>query len=115
MLNLIDHLGADSHYTDAQAADEELAEQAAAAGHQPKARPPSLTEWSPEVRVLAAMHDRIGFLIGAVMGSAGAKPPKMEPYPRPVLAGQIVASRRRWAKHYALVDRIHPRNRETQS
>ena len=50
-------------------------------------RAPPISEFGPEVEALAAIYDRLGGVIHAVVASAGAKkPPKPKPYIRPVTA-----------------------------
>lgn len=100
---MIDHLPAHSHFIAALAQDDEAAKQA-----DPDAapRPPSLTEHDPVVRAIAALYDRTGELLRATIASAGASPPKMQPYPRPVTAIDRARTRARWAKHNALADRV---------
>lgn len=62
-------------------------------------RPPSLTEYGPEIRVLAGIHNRLGELIRTTRAAAGEKnPPKLPHYPAPVLAVERVRRRNRMEK-----------------
>lgn len=104
ILNLIDHLPASSHYVAAIADDEEAAALVDPADKKPAA--PPLTDFGPEVRALAQIHDRLGVLVQAVTASSGAKAPKMQPYPRPRTALDRARTRRRWARHDDIVSRV---------
>jgi hypothetical protein len=106
LLNVIDGLPSNSHYVAALADDDELAENSPP----PKARPPRLTEFSPEA---AAIIDRLGDVITAVIAAAGGTPPSIEPYPRPVTAAERMKQRSRWRAHEDLVARLLPHKRRT--
>lgn len=101
LLNVIDGLPANSHYVAALADDDELA----ASSPEPKSRPPRLTEFSPDT---AAIVDRLGDVISAVIAAAGGTPPKIQPYPRPETAADRAKTRWRMQKHHDLVRRVLP-------
>ncbi|WP_242882575.1 hypothetical protein [Actinomadura litoris] len=105
-LVLIDHLPATSHYVAALAEDPDLPPP-------PDTGPssPRLTEWTPEVRVLADLVDRIGALIRVQISQSQRRPPEIRPYPRPVTAAQRSARRARREEHDALVSRVKNRRR----
>lgn len=90
----------------ALADDDELAENSPA----PKPQPPKLTEFSADT---AAIIDRLGDVISAVIAAAGGTPPKISPYPRPVTAAQRMEKRSRWRAHDDLVARVLPHKRRT--
>lgn len=75
---------------------------------EPAARPPRMTEWSPEVAAIVAAVDRLGELIGALVSVNGGTPPKIPAYPRPVTAAQRARKRKRIEGHYDLVRRVLP-------
>jgi hypothetical protein len=55
-----------------------------------KPTPPDLAEWDPSVELLAAVHDRLGAIVQAVVASAGSKKKiQMRPWPRPEGARQL--------------------------
>lgn len=94
---MIDHLPPDSHFIAALAEDDEAAEHV---DLDAKPKPPKLTEFGPEVQALAALHDRIGALIQVTWASTGkSKAPRLQPYPRPVLAIERRRRRQRLDKH----------------
>lgn len=102
LLNVVDGLPANSHYVAALADDDELAE------NSPEPTSPSaprLTEFSPDA---AAIIDRLGDVISAVIAAAGGSPPKIAPYPRPVTAAERARKRNRWLAHDDLVARVLP-------
>jgi hypothetical protein len=106
LLNVIDGLPSNSHYVAALAEDDDLAMNSP----EPKARTPRLTEYSPET---AAIVDRLGDVISAVIAAAGGTPPKIPPYPRPETAADRVRARRRMERHYDTVRRVLPHKRHT--
>lgn len=55
---------------------------------------PSLDDWSTEAAYLAAVVDRLGEVVAAIVGSAGGKPPKIKPLPRPRTAFDRARRRR---------------------
>jgi len=92
LLNLIDHLPRNSAFREAIADDEDIARlhlatatDDDASGSGAPAGPP-LSEYSPEVAALAHIADRLASLIVATYEVQGRKPPKFQPYPRPVTA-----------------------------
>lgn len=65
---------------------------------------PPLVMWTPEVQYLAAVVDRLGEVIQAVIATApGGKPPKIKPLPRPRTAFDRARARRARARHENLV------------
>lgn len=85
----------------ALADDDELVENSP----EPKPQPPKLTEFSAET---AAIVDRLGDVISAVIAAGGGEPPAIPPYPRPVTAAERAKKRNRWRAHDALVARVLP-------
>lgn len=68
---------------------------------------PSLAVWSPEVEYLAAVVDRLGEVIQAVVSTVPkAKPPRIRPLPRPKSAFDRARERRAWRRHDALVAEV---------
>jgi len=68
---------------------------------------PSLAVWSPEVEYLAAVVDRLGEVIQAVVSTVPkAKPPRIKPLPRPKTAFERARERRAWRRHAALVAEV---------
>lgn len=113
LLEYIDGLPSYSRLAAAMAEDEEAAEQLLAAngGQMPKPGPPPLTEYTPEVARLDNVVDRLGEVMGAVIGGAGGKPPKIKPAPRPVTALSRVRDRIADAHHNAVVELVAERRR----
>jgi hypothetical protein len=110
LANLIDHLPRGTAFAQAVADDDELAAQqvVTASGGKRKAAPP-VSEYTPDVELLAALYDRLGVLIGWVAASAGAKkPPKAQPWPRPVTAIERARSRRARADFQDIVAMAAP-------
>jgi hypothetical protein len=108
-LDYVEHLPRTSAYHAAVADDDELAEMLA---DQPEAAssPPRLSEFGPDVQVLAEIRDLLASLIGVQIARAGKKPKKIKPYPRPVSAIERVRKRRQYATHRSLVERLKPRH-----
>ncbi|MBF9135328.1 hypothetical protein I0C86_41495 [Plantactinospora sp. S1510] len=73
-----------------------------------------MAEWSPEVERLTDLLDRVGDLIRAVVASAGAKPKRMQPAPRPTTALDRARARRRRATHNRLVNVLLPHKASDQ-
>lgn len=98
--DLLMHAPRDSPLTAAIADDPEFAQPGA------KVRAPRLTEFSPEVEVLASVHDLLGSLLSVVVSLGGGKPPKVTPYRRPVTAGQVAERAQARREHRELVYRL---------
>lgn len=71
---------------------------------------PRLSEFGPDVQVMAEVRDLLASLIGVQIARAGKKPKKIKPYPRPESALQRVRRRQRYATHRSIVDRLLPRH-----
>lgn len=84
--NLVDRLPSWSFYNEARANDEELA--AFLADKEVPERHERISDWNPEVGLLAAIYDRLGQLMNAVVIVAGGEKLKIDPLPRPVSAIQ---------------------------
>lgn len=68
---------------------------------------PSLAVWSPEVEYLAAVVDRLGEVVQAVISTVPkAKPPRIKPVPRPKSAFDRARERRAWRRHGDLVAEV---------
>lgn len=88
---------------DDEAAEEYLAEHG---DKESASSRPSLAVWSPEVEYLAGVVDRLGEVVAAVVASAGNKPPRIKPLPRPKSAFDRARERRAWRRHDALVAEV---------
>jgi hypothetical protein len=111
LLDLIDHLPSNSAFHAAIADDEDYARQVLELEERegrPAAAPPRLDEFSPEVRALAVIADKLSYLASIQVARAGKTPPKSEPYPRPVTALDRVRRRRDMARHRSVVARLLP-------
>jgi hypothetical protein len=111
VLDFLDHLPRTSAYHTAVAEDEDLAKRLATEPPPPSNRPPPLSEFGPEVQVLAELRDLIANLIAVTVKAHGGKPSKVKPYPRPETAVQRERRRRRLQQHRALVARVLPDRR----
>lgn len=105
LLVLIGRLPSTSATVEAQLDDPEFAEWALS---QPDGGPrgPRLSEWSAEVNRLTDIHDRLGELINAVVASAGAKPKRVPPTPRPYTALDRARLSRVRGRHAELVAEV---------
>ena len=95
--NLIDHLPSWSFYNEARANDEEIA--AFLADKEAPERQEKISDWSPEVGLLAAIYDRLGQVMDVLVRVNGGEKLKLEPLPRPVSAIQRARElnkRERW-------------------
>lgn len=110
LLNFIDHLPRNSHYTQAVVNDEEHARMLVEAmDGQPKEDPaPPMSTWSPEVEQLVTLTDAVRALNLTVQGLAGAKPPKFVPSPRPRTMMEKARRDQRKRKHEELVALVLP-------
>ena len=108
LLDYIDHLPSDSAYMAAIADDDEYADMVPSqlGPDATKAGAPSLTEFGPQVRALAALYDQLNQLISVQIARAGKNPPRRDPYPRPVTALERARKRRQFANHNHLVARL---------
>jgi hypothetical protein len=66
-----------------------------------------MTEWTPDVAVLTGIHDRLGEVVGAIIASAGGKPPKLKPSPRPRTAVDRLRQQAAKSRHEALVAEVN--------
>lgn len=107
ILDFLAHLPRTSEYHAALADDEELAARLADEPPQPVGSPP-LTEFSPEVQVLAEVRDLLAAQLAVLVKVNGGKPAKVKPYPRPVTALQRMRLRARFSRHRDLVKRVLP-------
>lgn len=106
LLTLLDHLPASSAYAEAMADDEERAEWLASLPQDSTARAPRLSQWTPEVDLLAAILDRLGDVIRATIASGGGKPGDSPPYPRPTTAIDRARRTARYRRHLDLVEEV---------
>jgi hypothetical protein len=108
LLNLIDGLPRDSAYVEALTSDEQWA--AAVLDNPPPDGPPTrrMADWTPELEMLTNLYDRVGELIQVTVATAGGKPRKVQPAPRPTTALERARRHRREAKHRSLVSRVLP-------
>lgn len=108
LLNLIDGLPRNTHYVEAVATDEALAEQF---GDQPSGPPVERwVDFSPEREAILVVADRIAELVRVQVLAAGGKAPQVKPLPRPttVLNGGDAKFRRRMQTHRRLVAQLLP-------
>jgi hypothetical protein len=63
-----------------------------------------MREWSPELEMLAAIADRVGEVIQAVIAAQGGKPPKIAPMTRPRTASDVLNDPRR--KHQRVLAKV---------
>jgi hypothetical protein len=113
LLNLIDGLPSHSAYQEALALDEELAEQVADRDEPTAEYRPRITEWSPTEQLLAALYDRMGEVVAAVVASAGGKPTMPEGWPRPETAADRVLRRKQKQEYDDLLDLVERSKRRT--
>lgn len=108
VLNVVDHLPRHSAYVQALSDDDEWAERVID-NPQPE-RGPSvrMADWSPELEMLTNLFDAVRELTRVTAMSAGAKPKKVNPAPRPRTALDRVRARRRKAQHNRLVTILLP-------
>lgn len=101
-LTLLDRLPAASHYWEAVAGDEEIAEAQAGAKKVGGRSGPKLSDFNPVVAELAVVSDLLGSVL-SVLTRGQFKP---EPRPRPVTALERVEERQRVARLRALEDEV---------
>lgn len=103
LLNLIENLGSDSAFVEAMTNDPNVVE-GIMSGRIKVAEPdaesepgPRVSEWSPEMSLLAEIADRLGTLITiGMMANGGARQlPKIPPSPRPITAVTRAANERK--------------------
>ena len=88
---LLDHLPRTSHLRQAMATDVDLY-RATGGPDRPRLKPPAppLTEYSPEVELLAAMFDRLGEVAAILARLGGSKRrARLRPWARPETAEQL--------------------------
>lgn len=110
VLDFLDHLPSTSAYHAAIAEDEELAQDLLDRGEggSSRPRPPRLTEWGPDVEVMAEVRDLLADLLTVTIKAHGGKPSKIPAYRRPETALQRVKRRARMVAHSDLVRRVLP-------
>jgi len=109
LLSLVDALPRHSAYVEALCDDDELAEYLLTAETSAADRAwTPLSQYTPELEMATNLYDRLGELIQAVTASAGARPPKIRPYPRPRTAADRIRHRRAQDRHRTLVARMLP-------
>lgn len=107
ILDFLEHLPSTSAYNAAVAEDEDLAREMLDQP-EPPARAPRLTEFGPDVRVLAEIRDLQASILAVLIKANGGKPQKTKPYPRPVTAMQKLRQKIRYSRHKDLVRRVLP-------
>ena len=105
VLAYIEALPQDSAFAEAQAEDDELAE-ALAGQEQEAARSPRIRDFGSTNQLLTVISDRLGELIAATVAAGGAKPPRVDPLPRPVTALDRAAQRLSEASYDYLMEQI---------
>jgi hypothetical protein len=76
--------------------------------------PPSVpvSEYTPDVELLAAIVDRLGGVISTLVAVNGGKnPPKIKPWPRPVTAFERAKNRAAKAEFEDIVAKVLPHQR----
>ena len=98
LLVLIDQLPATSRLSRALLLDDEYADalvEAREETDEPQSDwSPDLTEWSLTNQLLMQMSDQLQMVTAAIIGTAGGKPPKLRPAPRPKTAIELAEERR---------------------
>jgi hypothetical protein len=113
LLNYIDHLPANSAFTEAFANDEDAARaRLESEGSHPPEHRERWSDWSPERQALARIDDRLQELLRAVISVTGGKPGQFKPAPRPRTALDELRSRRRVEHHRHIVSRLVRRHDE---
>lgn len=108
LCNVVDHLPRHSAYGEAVAQDDELAAQRDETASGVSFAPP-LTEWSPQVELLAELVDVVSLIRSEVWALAGQKTtPKFRPMPRPQVAADRVESLQQQRRRQALVTQLFP-------
>lgn len=85
-------------------------------GEVPKAKGPSLADWSPEVERLTKLIDQVKVLTSVLIqvnSKKGTAAPKIEPEPRPESIWPRVQAEVRMRRHRDLVGRLLPGHRRT--
>lgn len=108
LLTLIDWLPRNTAYMEAISNDDEMAEQVLRQpeSQQRGSRRPRISEWSAEMEKLTDLVDRMGEVMQAVVASAGGKPPKVHPQPRPKTAVDRLREKKRYEHHRKVVSRV---------
>jgi hypothetical protein len=99
MLNLIDHLPGHSFFNEARANDPDIAKMLA---EMPTpAHSERLSNWTPEIAMLAVIADRLGSLIvvESMIGSGGKSKPDIKPLERPQTLLAKMRESSRFAKY----------------
>lgn len=104
LLNLIDHLPSYSFFNEARANDRELAE--VLAGEPAPEYTERLSQWTPEMTMLAQVVDRLGSVINATVVMNGGKKLDIKPVPRPVTEIQLARERDTVTRHDQFVRRM---------
>lgn len=114
MLNLIDHLPRNSSYHEALSQDDELAQLAAEQPGQvgsTEHRPP-LSEWSPEVDLLAQLLDVVQLMRAEAWSLAGQKnAPTYAPTPRPKTTAERAKDYIERSARQHLIEKLYPEGR----
>lgn len=96
-----------SAFSEARLSDPEFAEQAASILDTPGPPPtPALSEFTPQVAMLADVMDRLGDVVIATIAAQGGKPPKIPPTPRPKTALDRLRAQRERERHESLVAEV---------
>lgn len=110
LLDFIDALPSHSHFAEALAGDEDLAEAIVDADDGTPKRPVRrLSEYNAEVELLTVLTDRVAELIQVTVASRGGKPRRVTPMPRPIGAVEKVRTRRQRRRHEWTVARVYGR------
>ena len=108
LLNLIDGLPANTHFRDAQARDEDLAEAWLEYGADQGEREERFSDWSPEMWALADIKDLLQDIARVIIAVNSGNPPTFKPARRPESALSRAEERRRIAAHRRLTAILLP-------
>jgi hypothetical protein len=109
LLNLIDHLPRNSHYSQAVSLDPEHARLIAEAQESGKVKSspaPPMATWSPETERLTAIIDLLKHLIYLTSAVNGGKGKSPDPELRPESAMTKIKAEQRQKRHEALAARV---------
>lgn len=105
---LLDHLPSWSAFSEARLSDVEFAEQVERLALETKGPPPgpALSEFTPQVAMLADIMDRLGDVVVATISAQGGKPPEIPRTPRPRTAVDRLRAQRDRERHESLVSEV---------
>lgn len=108
LLNLIDHLPRTSHFTEAVAQDDDLAEHNRHLIGEAGPRKPPVSEFGPAEELLAAIYDELAALRVTLLAVNGGKPREPKPWPRPETARERLRRRNGQADFLDIIAKAAP-------